>query len=182
MKCPDCTDKLIQNQFKGVLVESCEKCNGTWFDRDELTKAKNNTDEDIRWLDFDPFNEISNDFKVESESKNCPKCNLKMQSLSYGKSKVVINKCEKCHGVWLHHGEFKKIIDYLETVVTSISSKDYAKDSFKQVVEIMKEAGNVGHEVKDLMLILKLLRLRISAEHPQLTIAANNIYKYLPFL
>ena len=39
------------------------------FDRGELRLAKDKQDDDIRWLDFDPFGKDAESLSVESEGK-----------------------------------------------------------------------------------------------------------------
>ncbi|HXK37207.1 MAG TPA: zf-TFIIB domain-containing protein, partial [Candidatus Paceibacterota bacterium] len=55
MNCPECEVPLRRTDCYGVNIDECPKCLGRWFDRDELRRAKDRTDEDLRWMDFDPF-------------------------------------------------------------------------------------------------------------------------------
>ena len=128
MRCADCSRDLEQVDFRGIAIQECPRCQGRWFGRDELQKAKDATDEDLRWLDFDPFCEKSNRFTTSPERKSCPACAAEMTSLAYARSGVIINKCQQCHGVWLHSGEFRKIIGYLESLIVSESSSRYVID------------------------------------------------------
>ena len=182
MKCADCKTDLQQLDFKGIKIEECPGCRGRWFDRGELSKAKDHVDEDLSWLDFDPFGEDANKFLVKSEEKSCPRCSVKMDSLTYEKSNVVINKCLVCHGIWVHHKEFKKIVDYLEGIVVSESSREYVKDSCKKFLEIFSGKEDVVSEMKNFLVIFKLLRLRVGVEHPEMAETLEKIHQYLPFL
>jgi len=182
MKCSDCKGELKQAIFRGIKIDTCTQCKGRWFDRDELKKAKDNTDEDLRWLNFNPFSKEADSFKIKSEKKKCPKCLTNMSTLNYEESNVAINKCNKCLGVWIHSGEFKKIILYLEKLINTLSSGDYAKGSVKQLLDIAAHPQNIESGIKDFLVILKLLKLKISIEHPSLTEASDKIFKYLPFL
>jgi len=183
MKCSNCQSELEQIDFRGITVNECPGCQGRWFDRGELQKAKDNTDEDLCWLDFDPFVKKEGHFNVVSEEgEACPKCSQKMTALSYANSGVVIDKCEQCRGVWLQGGEFKKIIAYLEGLVTSHSATEYVVDSFKQFLEIVTGPEDKVSEAKDFLVVLKLLKLRAAVEHSKIAEATNKIYQYLPFL
>src|SRR5260370_34446210 len=108
MKCPDCQSELKVAKLKGINIHECIKCKGKWFERSELIRAKNKADDGLRWLDFDPFGEDAEKLSVASDGKPCPRCVKKMQSLAYSQSKVVIDKCQSCQGVWLAHGELAK--------------------------------------------------------------------------
>jgi Zn-finger nucleic acid-binding protein len=182
MKCADCQTALKRSRFKGITIDTCPQCKGRWFDRDELKKAKDNTDEDLRWLNFDPFTKAADSLKVKSEQKQCPKCRTPMASLHYDKSDVIINRCDTCQGIWIHHGEFEKIIRYLERTVSQLSASEIAVDSVKHLIETITHPDDHPTGVKDFLVVFKLLNLKISVEHPQLTDAVNKIYKYLPFI
>ncbi|MFC1755129.1 zf-TFIIB domain-containing protein [Thermoproteota archaeon] len=181
MICPDCNGAIRIIDCKGTLVDECSKCKGKWFDRGVLRDAKDLQDDHLRWLDFDPFGEDAEQLSVPSEGKLCPKCLKKMSSLNYKNSGIIIDKCSFCQGVWLNYGEFRKIIEYLENLVTTQTVKGYTKDSFKQFIEIFKGPEGVVSEVKDFLAVFYLLQLRIATEHPELSKAAQKIYKYIPF-
>ena len=182
MRCADCSRDLEQVDFRGIAIQECPRCQGRWFGRDELQKAKDATDEDLRWLDFDPFCEKANRFTTSPEHKSCPACAAEMISLTYARSGVVINKCQKCHGVWLHNGEFKRIIDYLESLIVSENASQYVVDSFKKFSDFFTRDEETGSELKDFLVVLKLLKMRIAAEHPALARLSDKVYEYLPFL
>ena len=93
MKCPDCQNELRAVTLKGIVLQECLKCKGKWFDRQELMSAAKHADNNLRWLDFDPFGKDAEKLSVASQGKNCPVCLKKMQSLTYLESKVVIDKC-----------------------------------------------------------------------------------------
>ena len=71
-KCLRCKVDLKQKEYKSVMVDECQKCGGIWFDRDELRKAKDNTDDNLRWLDYDPFTTNNNPVTT---NLSCPDCN-----------------------------------------------------------------------------------------------------------
>ena len=121
MNCAECQTPLQSTDFKGIVIYECSKCQGRWFARDELKKAKDHTDEDLSWIDFDPFSDEADKYTVQSEHKECPKCLVPMASLTYEKSRVIIDRCMNCHGIWLHRDEFPKIIKYLGKLITNES-------------------------------------------------------------
>ena len=182
MKCPDCNNALQVAKLKGIRIDECLKCKGKWFERNELVSAKNKVDEGLRWLDFDPFGKDSEELSIASDGKQCPKCAKKMRSLTYIQSKVIIDKCPSCEGVWLSHGELAKIIRYLENAVDSKSVKDLSKDTFKKFIKIF--TGNKGLicEVKDYLAVLNILETRIAVEHANLAQTWVNIYNATPYL
>jgi len=45
MSCPRCDGSLSENQFEGVMIDTCENCGGIWLDSGELEQLlKRNTD------------------------------------------------------------------------------------------------------------------------------------------
>jgi len=73
IKCPNDQTDLKQSQFKGLKIEECINCQGLWFDRDELRLAKDRTDDDLRWLDFELFDEKSEKYNTSRSKKNVQK-------------------------------------------------------------------------------------------------------------
>lgn len=180
MRCPEDRSELETADYKGVPLKECPKCRGRWFDRDELRKAKDRTDDDLRWLDFDPFAEEADRFAVPSKGKRCPKDSTAMEALTYERSGVVIDRCPRCRGVWLNHGEFEKIIQYLEQIVSSEPSPQLAQDALKQLVTIPAGPKGVISEVRDFLAILQLLAQRLAVEHPRTAKAADRLYRLSP--
>lgn len=181
MRCPDCQNNLKDFNLKGIEIQECPECKGKWFKRDQLRLAKDRQDEDLRWLNFDPFGKDAEKLSVPSKGKKCPRCLKLMSSLTYRESGIVIDKCFSCEGIWLRAGELVKIIRYLENVVTRQSARELARSTFKQFIEIFRGKEGRISEVKDFLAVLYLLELRVAVEHPQWVEASKNIYKYTPF-
>lgn len=163
--CPSCGSNLKQRHYKGISIDECEKCRGMWFGKDELKRAKDATDDDLRWLDFDLFEQKGGKFLTTKSEKKCPSCSSQMQSLQYMDSKVTIDVCPSCHGVWLDHNEFKKIVQYLENVVVSKSASEYAGDMAKQLQEVFTGQESKTSEMKDFLAVVRLFDQRLLAEN-----------------
>ena len=181
MICPDCGKELTKTAYNEIEINECTGCGGKWFGRGQLNSAKDNANENIVWLDFDPFGKDAEQLGTGSVGRLCPVCRKAMTSLKYSKSTVVIDKCGNCEGVWLDSGEFPKIIDYIVNVINTESAMDYSVDTFNQFIKVITGSGNVGSEIKDLMALIKLLEMRISAEHPKLADTIRLIYRNVPF-
>ena len=180
MKCPDCQSELKVEKLKGINIHECIQCKGKWFERNELILAKNKADDGLRWIDFDPFGKDAEKLSVISDGKQCPQCVKKMQFLTYSQSKVIIEKCQSCEGVWLAHGELAKIIRYLEKAVNSESVKNLTHHTFKEFIQIFTIQKGLISEVKDFLAVLNILRIRIAVEHPKLAQAWDNIESISP--
>lgn len=180
MNCPDCQSELKVAILNGINIHECLKCKGKWFERHELIKAQNKVDEGLRWLDFDPFGKDAEKLSVASDGKLCPQCVKKMQSLTYTKSQVVIDKCRSCEGVWLSHGELARIIRYLQKAINAETVKDLANDSYKEFIKIFTDHKGLVSEVKDFLGLLTIIRIRIAVEHPKLAQVWDNIESISP--
>ena len=101
-------------------------------------------------------------------------------SITYETSAVAIDKCATCRGIWLDHGEFEKIVKHLEEAVSTKSASEYAKDAFTEFLEIATGPEGRISEVKDFLVVLKLLELRIAVENPRIAEAAQKIYQLWP--
>lgn len=163
--CPSCGNNLKQKTYKGVRIDECEKCHGMWFDKDELRRAKDATDDDLAWLDFELFEQKDGKFSSIKSEKKCPSCSSYLQSLQYMDSKVTIDLCPSCDGVWLDQNELKKIIQYLENVVVSKTSSEYAGDMAKQFQEILTGPESAASELKDFLAVVRLFDQRLLAEN-----------------
>ncbi|MBI2034356.1 MAG: zf-TFIIB domain-containing protein [Candidatus Levybacteria bacterium] len=174
--CPSCGSNLKQKNYNGVRIDECERCNGMWFDKDELRRAKDATDDDLRWLDFDLFEKKEGKFSAIKTDKKCPSCSSQMQSLQYMDSKVTIDVCPSCNGVWLDNNELKKIVQYLENIVVSKTSSEYTGDMAKQFQEIITGPESTASELKDFLAVVRLFDQRLLAENHWL----SDIITYWP--
>ena len=184
MKCPDCNNELQLLTLKGVDIYECFKCKGKWFDRKGLISIVNKADKNLGWLNFDPFGKDTaqlSELSVTLQDKLCPMCLVHMESFTYFQSKIVIDKCPCCEGVWLAHGEFARIVRYLEKELSSKSAQDLAKNTFKEFIKIFTGSKGLVSEVKDFLVVLYLLELRVAAEHPAFVRISEDIYLDTPF-
>jgi len=181
MNCPNCSKELASKDCNEIEIHQCVNCGGKWFDRGQLNNAKDNENENLGWLDFDPFGKDAEALSTQSEGKECPICSKNMSSLKYSKSNIIIDKCKSCEGVWLDSDEFGKIIKYIENIINTESAKDYSKDTFKQFIKVITGPESVGSEIKDLLALVKLLEMRVATEHPRFADSLQVIYKNIPF-
>ncbi|NNG01528.1 MAG: hypothetical protein HKM93_19225 [Desulfobacteraceae bacterium] len=165
--CPKCEVELTQTGIGSVEVDECEQCKGVWFDKDELRQAKDMTDADLNWMDFDIWKHEDR-FKVKPSAINCPVCKTKTQTIDYGSSTIEVDYCPSCQGIWLEEHEFKKIIDSLELELVSKSFSDYIKASIEEAKEIVSGPESFISEWKDFLTVLRMMQYRMFVENPKL--------------
>jgi len=173
MYCPKCHDELKEAKLLEVRIDTCPSCGGSWFDRNELRKARNQADSDLAWMDINLWKETDG-FHVKRESVTCPSCGEKMASVGYADTGVQIDYCRECGGIWLDSGEFTRIINSLEHDIDSMTASDYFKESIREAEELIATGENFGEEWKHFKTVLKLLEYRVLAEHRTLARLIEN--------
>jgi Zn-finger nucleic acid-binding protein len=162
-----------------VEVHECATCKGTWFERGELQKAKDQTDRDLNWIDFDLWKHKDR-FRAEAKPLPCPACNVGMVLIEYGQTGVDIHYCAKCEGIWLEAGQFEKIIDALVEELDTKSASEYAKASLQEAKEIVTGREGFVSEWQDFLTVLRMLEYRILVDNPGMKKMIENIQKIIP--
>jgi Zn-finger nucleic acid-binding protein len=167
--CPVDHTELTPFDHQGLHVHECPACKGEWFDGQQLRGAIRKIDGDLRWFDFALFDETRRLHEDAASSRICPRCATPMIRLQYEHSKVTIDKCETCGGVWLDQNELQAIVAYLEQLVVTETASDYAKEAFEQLKQIgAPQHGGIFSEIKDFLVVSKLLEYRWLSEHAQI--------------
>ncbi len=167
MKCPICENIELKSVIlHNVEVDYCPNCLGLWFEREELRWAKDEKDENLRWLDIDLWKDEKK-FKITVEIKLCPECRIPLYELEYGDSKVKVDLCNICQGIWLDRGEFKNIIDWLKEKANYEILNNYSKSVFKELKEVVSGPERLKEEILDFLLVLKLLGYKLSVQQPK---------------
>lgn len=168
MNCPLSKIKLKQAILCNTAVDYCPNCLGLWFEKEELRWAKDEKDKNLNWLDIDLWQDKKK-FKISSNGKFCAACNLPLYEVEYGNSRIKVDICNICQGVWLDRGEFKKIIDYLKKQASFEILRNYAKNLLQETWEVFTGPETLREEIEDFLTVLKLLKYKFSSQHPEIT-------------
>jgi Zn-finger nucleic acid-binding protein len=177
--CPKCETELKPKAIGPVEVDECEMCKGVWFDKDELRQAKDVTDSDLNWMDFEIWKHEDR-FKSKGTKINCPVCKTETVAIDYGSTAIEVDYCPSCQGIWLDEDEFKKIIESLESDLVSKSFSEYIKDSIEEAKEIITGPESFISEWKDFMTILRMMQYRMFLENPKLLETIASVQKANP--
>ncbi len=177
--CPRCKIQLTPKVIGPVEVDECEQCNGVWFDKDELRQAKDITDSDLNWMDFEIWKHEDR-FKAKTSGINCPVCKTQNQTIDYGATAVEVDYCPSCRGVWLDENEFKKIIESLEQELVSKSFSEYINCSIEEAKEIITGPESFMSEWKDFVTVLRMMQYRMFVENPKLLDTITAVQKANP--
>ena len=176
MDCPIDKEELKQAIFYGVEVDFCPTCLGLWFEEDELRLAKDEKDKNLRWLDIDLWKDVKN-FKIFPGIRLCPFCRLPLYEIYYGDSKVIVDVCNLCHGVWLDRGEFKKIIEYLKEKAGYEVLNKFAKNLLVEAAEILIGPETLREEILDFFAIIKVLNYKFLTQQQKISEVILNLPK-----
>ena len=179
MQCPRCNTEMRNSTIEAIEINECANCNGIWFDEDELRKAKDQTDADLRWMDFELW-KYEDEFRVSPESAKCPKCGVGMAAIIYGETGIEVESCVKCRGLWLDGDEFGKIIEALTDELETKSAQEYVKASLEEAKEIFTGPENLISEWRDFLTVMRMLQYRMLIENPKVNDAILEIQKSLP--
>lgn len=168
-ECPACKNQLNQYKIFGMEFEACPKCKGIWLIKDELRRLKNKVEDgSLRWLN----SEIENIEKthVIATNRPCVNCkNVKMVSVIFGKSSLLIDWCPKCHGMWLDRGEFEAITNYLRHELLGMHPNEIEKQAAADVKRIW--SGGPESRFEELLDARAAVSALVNAtifEHPSL--------------
>lgn len=177
MYCPLCKIKLEQSLFYNTEIDYCPKCLGVYFDEGELQTAKDAKDDDLRWLDVDLWRDLAK-FKISLGERLCPNCRLPFYEVRYDDSKVIVDVCNLCRGIWLDRGEFKKIIDYLKEKASYEVLHNYVKNLKEEAFEIFSGPEEFKEEILDFLALLKFLSYKLATQSPQIAKIISNLPKF----
>ncbi|MBU4204941.1 zf-TFIIB domain-containing protein [Patescibacteria group bacterium] len=177
INCPNCKKETLEKAILlNVEVDYCTKCFGLWFDQDELRLAKDKKDENLNWLDIDLWRDIKK-FNVSRSNRLCPHCRMPLYEVQYDKSKVTVDLCNLCKGIWLDKKEFEKIIKYLKEKADYEILRHFSKNLVQEFGEIFIGPEKIREEILDLLTLLKLLHYKFLAQHPYLAILIKDLPK-----
>jgi Zn-finger nucleic acid-binding protein len=169
--CPACGRCLAVYRICGTDTEGCPECGGLWLSRDQLRKIEDRSAgsswRTLRWLDEDiDYADRSGAFLSD---RRCPSCDgTALLSTTFGSSRVVVEWCPQCQGIWLDHQEFSRIIEHLGEKLDQLSSADVRS-------KLVAELREIWHGDTDLVSGLRDVGATLSAfvniavfEHPRL--------------
>jgi len=174
--CPRCKISLEKAIFYKTEVDYCPQCLGIFFEKEELRWAKDERDKNLRWLDIDLWKNKKL-FKISYGIRLCPSCRLPLYEVYYGDSRIIVDVCNLCQGIWLDRGEFKKIIEYLKNKADYEVLNNYLQNLISEFWEIFTGPETLKEEILDFLTIFKLLNYKFASQHPTLTRVISQLPK-----
>jgi Zn-finger nucleic acid-binding protein len=181
--CPACNAKLNLYVVFGIEIEACSKCKGVFLDRDELRRLKDKTAkgswQTLRWID-DEVEAIDKTNAMPSR-RLCPKCaEVKFVSTSFGDSRIIIDWCSQCNGLWLDRDEFQQIIELLKSKLSELSSAEMKKLVYEEIKEVWSGPEDKISEILDVAAAISALVHITIFEHPKLFNSLTQFSRMIP--
>lgn len=176
MFCPNNHGKLEKLLFHNTQVDCCPDCMGIWFDKNELSYAKDEKDNQLNWLDFDIWRDKGK-FHLSKSDRHCPFCRTGLTEVNYDDSNVKIDFCKHCQGIWLDRGEFKQIMVYLRKKSDYEILHHYTKNLVRELWEVFSGPQKIREELPDFLMLLKLFNYKFVAQYPFLNSWIENSQK-----
>ena len=104
MRSPVSNEPMLVLELEGIEIDYCPLTQGIWLDAGELEELyhdRNIADEMVASFKIDEFN--------REKKIRCPICNKKMEKVLV-REQVVIDRCEKGHGLWFDQGELLQVL------------------------------------------------------------------------
>jgi Zn-finger nucleic acid-binding protein len=156
MKCPRCTVEMRSAIVGNVELDTCDRCEGIWFDRDELQTVLDHGEYELggseisRSLDSD----VEREEAPGSSDMSCPRCNAELTRYNYSyESGIILDTCPDGCGLWMDDGELKKILHYIDDMQAPVDSVAEAELILK-IKKIRSDANAREEELIDGMVSL----------------------------
>lgn len=110
-ECPDCQVRFVRSEMEGVQIEACPTCGGIWFDGGELKALAQKRPGVLAGLEHrhNP-NPEADPAAPRMGARLCPACQVPMREFQFPWAPgVVLNGCDKCHGIWADDGELSRV-------------------------------------------------------------------------
>lgn len=156
--CPECSIEMNVEFVGDVPLDICPGCAGTWFDANELRTL----------LARDPLAlGVVEDMAVPAIQKEaagetwrrCPDCQMPLEQFHYlYHSKVVLDTCPDCGGVWVQDGELTAIQEWMHAADKPASAREEAGLAIAQATITHDQSMQRQQKVLGIFNLLRLHR------------------------
>lgn len=151
MHCPHCRAELKTYPYHHFTVDFCPTCGGLWFDPGEMRDYIQLCLQDNPNLCKEKINlqqTVANINRLPEPVYLCPRCHISMEKVNYSyDSNVIIDKCPKCCGIWVHRGEIQRIVRYTNQNQTGLEYSPEALEREKQYIYSLSNRIRISNPV-----------------------------------
>ena len=113
LNCPACRSQMVKEFANGFELDVCSNCLGVWFDEGELGKMAKLPKQGFE------SRQPTAPVPLTHLQRSCPMCQTTLESSQYQyTSKITIDRCQKCGGVFIDQGELEEIREFIENAKT----------------------------------------------------------------
>lgn len=129
----------------GLELDQCPECMGLWFDAGELRSFFSSSELKGRFL-LDDFvhNLQAIGYTINTRVRRCPRCpkaGLRETSVN----DIQVDVCESCAGVWLDHGELKRLVQKYQKM--GLRGDARVTDQVRQGIRDQTAAGRAANSL-----------------------------------
>jgi Zn-finger nucleic acid-binding protein len=119
LECPRDRTLMTENVVGESILDTCGKCGGQFFDTGEMFGSFGMKADPSLWDREETAG------PVREGSFKCPRCNKVMltQDIKHEATKVEIDRCGHCGGIWLDKGEVDQIMSIGEKMAPVIEAE-----------------------------------------------------------
>ncbi|MEM7183066.1 MAG: Bax inhibitor-1 family protein [Spirochaetota bacterium] len=133
MKCPSCGEYMYSKKIRGIDLDFCPSCRGTWFDHSELAAALQ-TKSDLHASSI-----YTSSTRTEME---CPVCTTTLYHKAYAQHfDVEVDQCHSCSGIFVDKGEITKIKEFNKNLQEKFT--EYKRKRMQKSNEQKKKLSNL---------------------------------------
>ncbi|HPD17902.1 MAG TPA: zf-TFIIB domain-containing protein [Planctomycetota bacterium] len=112
MNCPRDGAALARVKLLGLDLDKCHQCDGIWLDRGELERLRDAKVSGVEEALEKKYGNPQVQDGAVSAHMRCPRCkDARLLRYTYTYlNPVSIDRCERCHGVWVDDGELDAIL------------------------------------------------------------------------
>lgn len=120
MQCPIDHQTLVQRRYEwDIVIDECPACHGVWLEAGELERIQNAVEHDygdeLRAIPDSVSRAYAMAREKSERERRCPVCDRTLDRKEYGyASRILIDVCASCQGVWLDRGELEALEVFFE--------------------------------------------------------------------
>jgi uncharacterized protein len=135
MQCPVCKIDMVVVERNKIELDYCYKCRGVWFDAGELELL-------LKSVGLAEHHNLlrgilsSKEAETQENKRRCPICGKNMKKTNAAEHKVLVDACQRGHGLWFDGGELDQMLE--EITVEEGNKKEsehkvhtFLKDTFQ---------------------------------------------------
>jgi Zn-finger nucleic acid-binding protein len=161
LSCPACKKIAMKKFIDGdidLIIDSCAKCCGLWFDGGELRRFFTSDQLKGQFL-LERIKHDSYSYSMVTTQRACPRCRKGMDHPVVGG--ISVDVCRDCEGIWLDFGELNRLVKgfkksglrgdqtVIEQIRQGIRDGKFQEGPLGRLIQFLKELSDKLFAKKD---------------------------------